>query len=461
MLQSIYRRLIIPTFESKVKRRRTFRYLNELERSQWELTATLRGRQVTALRQLLSHAVANAPYYRALQQEQSLPADEIEDADQLQRWPLLWRETIAQHQIELCAANCAGKLIAKSTGGSSGSPLQFYLDDDSNDRRMAAWHRGYSWAGAGLGTKQLYLWGVPLVPQTWRQRQKDQLYNRWLYRREMVNTFKLCDETVPQFESLLRRWRPDSIVAYTNSIFWMARAFEERGVRPTPPGSIVVGAEKLHDFQRATIERVFQAPVFETYGSREFMLIGGECDRHCGLHLTMENLIVEIVNDDGDPTPPGEEGNVVITDLFNYGMPFIRYVTGDRAIAGFQRCECGRGLPLLRQVVGRRLDVVVTAAGVRLPGEFFPHVIKDFPAVRQFQVVQSEDGAIDVKLVVGQRWSESARDELELRIRRAVGDATTLRVLSVDSIPLTRAGKLQVVVSRFVDATTMSAESPR
>src|SRR5207247_2590258 len=99
--------------------------------------------------------------------------------------------------------------------------------------------------------------------------------------------------------------RPDAIVAYTNPLYSLARALDEKGVKPYSPKSIVVGAEKLHNFQRVLIERIFQTPVFETYGSREFMLIGAECDHHAGLHLTMEHLLVEVVDDDGHPTPDG------------------------------------------------------------------------------------------------------------------------------------------------------------
>src|SRR5207249_9066595 len=100
---------------------------------------------------------------------------------------------------------------------------------------------------------------------------------------------------------------PDVIVAYTNPLYALARSLEDQGLKAISPRSIIVGAEKLHPFQRALIERVFGAPVFETYGSREFMLIGAECDRHEGLHLTTENLLVEVLDDDGRPTPEGAE----------------------------------------------------------------------------------------------------------------------------------------------------------
>jgi len=193
---------------------------------------------------------------------------------------------------------------------------------------------------------------------------------------------------------------------------------------------------------------VFGAPVFETYGSREFTFIAGECDRHQGLHVSMENLLVEILDDDGRPTPAGEEGNVVITDLSNYGMPFIRYANGDRAVAGWGTCSCGRGLPLLQKVVGRRLDILETPDGRRIPGEFFPHLMKDFPAVKRFQVVQEQLDRIELRLVVNYPLPQQSRSLLDQEIRKVVGPAVKLSLLTVDDIPLTSAGKLRVVVSK-------------
>jgi phenylacetate-CoA ligase len=230
-------------------------------------------------------------------------------------------------------------------------------------------------------------------------------------------------------------------------VYEFARYIEATGKPVWTPQSIIVGAEKLHDFQRETIERVFKAPVFETYGSREFMLIGAECSHHTGLHLSLENLLVEVLDDDGRPTPAGDEGNVVITDLFNYGMPFVRYVNGDRAVAGFEMCPCGRGLPLLKKVVGRQLDTLKTPDGRRVPGEFFPHLIKDFPVIRRFQVVQADLGTIVLKVVVSGVLLQADQDRLLETIRQCTGEQVHLDLQLVDDIPLTKAGKLKVVVS--------------
>jgi phenylacetate-CoA ligase len=264
----------------------------------------------------------------------------------------------------------------------------------------------------------------------------------------MASSFGMSEARIPGYLEQLNHCRPQSIVAYTNPLYYFASRLEEQGLVPFSPKSIIVGAEKLHSFQRETIERVFRAPVFETYGSREFMLIGAECAEHRGLHVSTENLLVEILDDEGRPTPEGEEGNVVITDLTNYGMPFVRYANGDRAIAGSETCRCGRGLPLLKEVVGRRLDMLVTPDGRQIPGEFFPHLMKDFAAIRRFQIVQQDAQSIQVRLIVSGQWTDSCRRALEQQILAVVGSSVDLEIAIVDDIKLTQAGKLQVVVRR-------------
>jgi phenylacetate-CoA ligase len=269
----------------------------------------------------------------------------------------------------------------------------------------------------------------------------------------------LSEQSAPAYAATLNRYRPEVIVAYVNPLCAFAQMLEERGIVPYSPAAIVVGAEKLHDFQRSLIERVFRSPVFETYGSREFMLIGAECDRHAGLHLTSENLLVEVLDDQGIPTPAGEEGNVVITDLRNYGMPFMRYVNGDRAVAGLETCPCGRGLPMLKKVVGRQLDIIVTPDGRRVPGEFFPHLIKDFAAVRQFQVVQESENHVRLVVVLKQEWDAGERERLTREIRGVLGESIHFEIVPVEAIALTKAGKLRVVVNRCVPAPQLAGNS--
>ena len=267
MLSALYRRLLIPAYEQGLKRRQTFRYRRALEASQWWSYEQLREQQFVALRQLIEHAYAHCQYYHQQWSKLGLLPSKLRSFEDWQAWPVVDRHTVRRHRLAL-RSDDGRRLLSKSTGGSSGDPLQFDLDLASDDHRNAAWLRGYGWAGAELGSKQFYLWGAPLDAQTPRARVKQWLYHRCLYRRRMFNSFNLQQQSFRAVVSAINRFAPQSIVAYTNPLYELARAILRERLPVHCPQSIVVGAEKLHDFQRQLIQQAFHAPVYDNYGSR-------------------------------------------------------------------------------------------------------------------------------------------------------------------------------------------------
>ena len=443
MYGPVYRHLLLPLFDRVLKGRQTLKYWREAEERQWWSPAELQAFQFAQLQRLVNTAEGNCPYYAQAWQERGLSVGQLQSPDDFARWPLITRDTIREHRMTMRNQQPL-KLISKGTGGSSGQPLQFDVSAESHERRTALMYRGYGWAGGAPGTRQLYLWGGPLHMASRWARLKNQAHHAF-DRHTIINCFEMTPDRMPGHVATLQKCRPDVIVAYTNPLYEFARYLDEQHIQPWQPRSLIIGAEKIYPHQRELIERVFRAPVFETYGSREFMLIGAECEHHNGLHLSVDNLLVEILDEDGQPTPAGQVGQVVITDLFNLGMPFIRYVNGDRALAGSEICPCGRGLPLLKGVAGRQLDLLTTPDGRTVPGEFFPHLLKEFSAIRRFQVLQSTPDCITLKLVAPD-LSLADQELLLLAIRATVGEVVELRLQRVTEIPLTAAGKHRVVV---------------
>ena len=185
------------------------------------------------------------------------------------------------------------------------------------------------------------------------------------------------------------------------------------------------------------------------FRSREFSGIAYECEAHDGLHVNAESYIVEIVKD-GRPARPGEVGEVLITDLNNRCLPFIRYRIGDLAVAmdDSRRCACGRGLPRIGAVEGRVQSIVVGGNGRYVPGTFFSHLLKDYGhLVRQYRVEQRRHGAITLTIVPGARYSADRFGEVVAALKAYLGDQTGIHVEVTDHIPLERTGKRQAVVS--------------
>ena len=163
----------------------------------------------------------------------------------------------------------------------------------------------------------------------------------------------------------------------------------------------------------------------------------------------MENILIEILHPNGSPAEPGEIGDIVVTDLHNYGMPFIRYKIGDMGMWAKEPCSCGCAHPLLKDIVGRSLDMLYGVDGRRVPGEFFPHMLKDFPIIRQFQVVQKKRDQLLIKLILCDRQSNWGQSEVEREIKQIMGEGMKCKFEIVDEIPLTRTGKFRVTLSEI------------
>ena len=435
---------LFPLWEGVVRRRGTLQHLAYLQASQWLSAEERRVDCDRALQRLVLHAATNVPYYRELFRRSGIDPRSIRTRDDLSVLPLLTRDIVRERYDDLVDPAHRGKNLKKGTSGTTGKPLKFEYSRASECWRQATKLRGYGWAGYRPGRKTFYYWAaVSAGPPTTKIR-----IDRALRRETYVDSMRQDEASRRQALETLRKMRPDVIVCYTQSCAQFARWIVERGLRDWDDLPVICGAEGVLNADRAMLARAFGPGIFETYGSRETMLMAAECEAHDGMHLSEENLVVELVRGDG-LAPRGESGDVVVTDLHNYGMPMIRYVNGDVArLALSERCACGRSLARLERVEGRRADMMLDGDGNVVPGIVFHVLFSDarVELVKQFQAVQSESGTVVLKIVRGRDFAEDAFRAVQGRF------STYLRGLPFtvefhDAIaPHTRSGKIQTVV---------------
>ena len=448
LYEPLFRGILFPAYESLLRGRGTLGFLREYEANQWLDAERIAALQWQRLSALIAHCWNNVPYYRQRWTAAGIgdPGD-IRDVRDYARLPILTKQDIRDNFEALQARNLSDALLFKATGGSTGVPLRFGYTRESYERRVAVMWRGYGWAGSRIGRRTLYLWGGAVGNISRTTVLKDGLYQA-AFNRKMLNCFLMTEAGMPDYARQIERYAPEIVVSYVSPIVRLSRWMVDNGRQIKGVSSVICGAETLHDFQKEVIEAAFPgAKAFNTYGCREVMLIASECEHRNGLHINADHLLVEKAGSDGLGDEPGE---LLLTDLGNYGMPFMRYLNGDVGVLEESRpCACGRGLPLMKSVDGRRLDMIRSPDGRVLPGEFFPHMLKDVAGIRRFQVVQSRLDALRLSIVAGPEFSAEQESYVRDEVTKMLGAGVRLELQLVDDIPLTATGKHRVTISEL------------
>jgi len=448
---AVFQNVLYPGWESGLRQRPTLAHLEQLERSQWCSFDELRAIQLTALRKLLDHAYQHSPHYRRGFKARELRPADIRTIDDICKLPLLTREEATDSFEDRMSSAEPLPRIRKMTSGTTGRPLAFAYDAGSEYWRQATKLRGYGWAGYRPGDRSLHFWGSIAAVQSPPLNKKVKAALDHLVRREhYIDCSDHSEEALSNVVRRLRDLRPKVMVCYARAGAALARHIVETKSRHWEDTVVISAAERLFPADRDVMTEAFGPGIFDTYGSREVMLIAAECEAHQGLHVSMENLAVEIIVREGDterPAVPGELGEVVVTDLHNYGAPFIRYVNGDLAVAmPVARCACGRALSRLQRVEGREMDTLRDGEGRPIGGMFFSvlfSVLAD--RVRGFQIVQRKDRSIDLKLVPGRMFDDSLLEMVKRNCEKAI-PGVDLRTHVVSDIPIEPSGKSRVVV---------------
>jgi phenylacetate-CoA ligase len=439
--------LVFPLHE-RLKHHDTVAVRRGLEESQWWPRDRIEALQLQRLRTLLADVGAHVPYYQRVFRERGFEPARVHSLADLQRLPFLTKAEIRAASDDFRHPT-AGPLARFNTGGSSGEPLVFYIGKERVSHDVAAKWRATRWWGVDIGDREAVVWGSPieLGAQDRVRAVRDKLL-----RTRLLPAFEMSAAKLDGFVAELRAQRPHMLFGYPSALSHIARHAEQRGVVMTDLGIKVafVTSERLYDEQRATIERVFGCPVANGYGGRDAGFIAHQCPSG-GMHLTAEDLIVEIIGSDGQPVPDGQLGEIVVTHLCTREYPFIRYRTGDMAVMSTARCACGRGLPMLAEIQGRSTDFVVAQDGTVMHGLSLIYILRDLPGVQGFKIVQESLELTRVQVVAGAGFGAAQEQAIVAGFQRRLGAAVAVPVERVEAIAPERSGKYRYVVSR-VDA---------
>ena len=447
MITSLYTALasrVLFPLQERMKKHTSPALLRAMEGSQWWPARRLDELRIARLCALLEHAAAHVPYYRDLFARLDFDPRTVTRLEDLRALPLLDKSTIRANTERMKSEQAVG-LARFNTGGSSGEPLIFFIGVERVSHDVAAKWRATRWWNVDIGDPEIVVWGSPV--ELGAQDRVRAIRDKVL-RTELLPAFEMSEARLDAFVARIRAKRPRMLFGYPSSISLIAQHARKRGIRMDDLGIrvVFVTSERLYDHQREMIESTFGCGVANGYGGRDAGFLAHQCPAG-GMHITAEDVIIEIIDGDGNPLPAGESGEIVVTHLATRDFPFIRYRTGDVGVLDDRQCACGRTLPLLKEVQGRSTDFVIAADGTVMHGLALIYVLRDLPAVRAFKIVQHTRERVEIMVVGGDGYSEATEASIRSGIGRRLGAGVDVDVRRVDEIPAEKSGKHRYVVS--------------
>ncbi|MES2946970.1 MAG: AMP-binding protein [Pseudomonadota bacterium] len=428
----------------------------QLEESQWFSPDVLQAYRVRRLRSFLTDIGKRVPYYRSLFRQLDFDPGSVHCMADLCVLPLLGKPEIRAN-LQALKAQGHGPLTRYNTGGSSGEPLVFFMGRSRKSHDVAAKWRATRWWGVDIGDPEMVVWGSPieLGAQDRLRRLRD-----GVLRSHLLAAFDMSLENLDHFVAAIVSAKPRMLFGYPSSLALIADHALRRQVDLSRCGIrvVFVTSERLYDNQRTRISEVFGCPVANGYGARDAGFIAHQCPMG-SLHISAEDIVVETVRPDGQPSADGEVGEIVVTHMATPDFPFVRYRTGDMGSLSKRPCACGRGLPVLANLEGRSTDFVVARDGTVLHGLALIYTLRDLPEVAQFQIRQVSLDLTVVKVAAPAGLAATSQTRIVRDFKARLGETVEIRIESVAEIAPEASGKYRYVLSQ-VDAFGQQGRQP-
>lgn len=378
------------------------RLLNNEHRSIDELI----NLQTTKLKKLIKHAYSTVPFYKELFDSNGVHPEDICTIEDISKIPVIDKNLLVKNPYEnLISKNYKIKdLIPIRTAGSNGSPYLFYIDHPFDQVRKAQFLRPYVTNGKRLLDHTVCFSVSKSASVKW--------YHRFGL---MPETRIFTGEDINNQIEVLENIKPDVIQGYGSVLSLLANKIIDENILLKKPRLLFTDSELLMPDMRDSIERAFNVKVIDIYGTFETDNIAYECSSHRGYHIAIDSVIMEFLKN-GKPVNEGEEGEITVTVLNNFAMPFIRYNLHDVGSYNNKYCTCGRTFPLMNQLEGRASDYMLKEDGTKVSVFSLGRFSSIAPNVRQYQIIQEDFNLFTLYIVP----NKSYNNEGELVIKPAI-----------------------------------------
>lgn len=425
-------------------------YLKELTEIQSWPAEKIRELQWKKLHKLLSYAYEKVPYYQRMFKDIQAHPNDIQSEHDFARLPILTKDIIRNRLQELVDPSYSGKLIVNYTGGSTGRPLKFFSAKRKEAIQNAAKMRSRGWWGLKPGDKEVYLWGNPLES---KERGVLRILKDRLINVVVLSAYDMSDSQMTEYVDFILRYKPDLIYGYATALFLLAGFIHSEFTNGIgfSPKLVVSTAEVLQDYKREMIKKAFACPVANEYGAHDgAAVIAHECPEG-RMHIASDQVYLEIVNGSRN-VPLGETGDVLVTNLESYGMPFIRYKIGDTGALSDTKCQCGLGFPIMKTVTGRVNDFIVLRNGKRIHASFLNSIMMKQNNLDRFKAVQHSLGNLEIMVCLRNGSDYLNEGEIKRQIHDQLGiENIALNFKYVQNIPAEPSGKSLYFESKLAD----------
>lgn len=415
-------------------------HIAQLRRRQWMDKDKLINYQEERLRNIINNAYTNVPFYHDLFKSVNITPSDINTVKDLKKIPTITKKEVYDNYPAKIVANGINieNCYNTRTTGSSGTPLK--LSFTNKDRIYFNSLINYVWIETGIKRSDKF---ISIRDDSFDV--KKSMFHK--YRVLITQNISIFDPLENIIKELILL-NPDVIYTYPSILSLLSNEIREKKITSINPRILLTIGETLTRKSREDLCQKFNADIFMIYASEEFGMMAFECQDHSGYHILTDNVVIEFIKD-GEEVKAGEEGEVVVTGLSNHCMPLIRYKLGDIAIPIEDKCPCGRGLPLIKHVVGRKDDYLILPSGTRISPRTINYGIGYIPGIKAYKTIQKEKDYFVIKVVKNSGFNENTIVEIQKEIKSAcLGEEVKVDVKLVNEIAKERTGKIRAIVSK-------------